>query len=153
MWLSLDCLRQVAGMGNISGDGFTKSCESVVTQRQPQLKGTESSGQLQRLFEECEAFYWISVERASIVSAVRERVLSSFRRAIQKATTIQRLIEPLVRVERNRVGKFQAVELFSDCDCGERPIGPIHVKPGMLAVSDLGKLSQGINRASVDCAG
>src|SRR5579864_930747 len=128
-------------------DRLTKCPKSVIPQRQPQFKRAEAPRQLNRFFEERERFDRIGTERARVVSGVRESHTRGIRRAVEQASAIERLIEPLMRIERNRVSQFDAIELVALCYGCQSSIGSVDVKPQSVPLRDPGNFSQRINRA------
>ena len=136
-------------MPQIFGDRLAKRREAVVAQRHPQLHGAESSRQLQRFFEKRIPLHRVCARGTSIVATMGERLSRPFGRPIEQTAAVERLIQPFVRVERNRVRKFQTIEFDPIGHCRQSAIGAVNVKPCIVALGDLRNLSKWINRTGV----
>ena len=58
-----------------------------------------------------------------------------------------------MRIERNGVGQFYAIELLSLRHCRKSAIGAVDVEPYAVTTCNLRNLAQGIDRASIDSTG
>src|SRR5260221_8508999 len=71
------------------------------------------------------------------------------------ATALNRGRQPLVGVQRYRVGAFEAREERRDLlvENAERAIGPIDVQPEALLAAEIGQVVEGVHSPRVDCPG
>src|SRR5207248_5971726 len=68
-------------------------------------------------------------------------------------TAVEWLIEPLVRVERDRVGARHPGELRGLCESRGGAVGAVDVEPKVVRTSDVCECGQRINRAAHDGPG
>jgi len=80
-----------------------------------------------------------------------ERAAQSVSLAHEEAAALERLIEPLVRVERDRVRELEASNLLTSAvrEDGEATVRAVHVQPDAVGATDLGQLGKGIDGACV----
>ena len=80
-----------------------------------------------------------------------ERASQRRRIAHEEAAALVRLVQPLVRVERDRVGELDPGERLAAA-LGQRreaPVGRVDVEPGAVLVGDRGEVLERVDRAGV----
>ncbi len=100
------------GVPEIAGDRLAIGFAAVILQGQPELQRPKTAGKLDRFVEEGEGLAGILVEDFYIVAAVGEGFARRIALAVKQAAAIDRLVKPFMRIERDRVGKIEPVELF-----------------------------------------
>src|SRR5215472_11036685 len=121
----------------------------MIAQGEPHLKRTESSRQFDRFFEVGVAFDGIFIEWANIIAAVGKCRSGSLRITMQQASTVEGLVEPFVRIEGERVCSGKSPKFSWYCNCGQRTIRAVYVKPRSVLGRDLRNLSQWVECACV----
>ena len=124
-----------------------KAASAVILQRQPELERAEAPRQLHRLLEKGEPLHRFVAEHAHIVAAVREGRAGHCRIPIEQAAAVDRLVQPFVRIERQRIGLLQPAKLFGHRQRSESAIGAVDVQPQVLALGDVSDLGQRIDGA------
>src|SRR3954469_10756557 len=113
----------------------------------------ESAARAPAIIKEREALDRILVQRVRVRAGMRESSARGPAVAVQQAAAIYRLVKPLVRIKRERVGFCKAVKFLRRGDGGQSAISAINVEPRVVSASDTGDFSKGVNRSSVHGAG
>ena len=130
-----------------------RKAASVVLEGEPQLERAEPAGELDRLVEEREALDGVVARRLHVFGAVGEREPSDLGVAVEEDAAVERLVEPFVRVERDRVGLRHARELLRLRKCGRSAVGAVDVEPQTVPPRDVCELGERIDRAAHDRPG
>ena len=88
---------------------------------------------------------------AQVVGRDLERAPQQVPLAHQQRAALDRLVEPLVRIERDRVGRLDPAQRRTSA-LGQRreaAVGGVDVQPHAVLAADLGELAQRIDRAGV----
>src|SRR5689334_2545071 len=123
--------------------------ETVISHGQPDLQPAKPSRELQGFFEKGESLDRIFVQRPGVIATVRERLPCETRFAVEQAPAIVGLVQPLVRVQRNRISQAQAEEARRDGDCSERTVSAVYVEPQVVLAGNLGDLHKWVNRPGI----
>src|SRR5687768_850910 len=111
-------------------DGSTESAESEIPDRHPELERAEASCKLDAVVAEVHLLV-AAVGILQVIGNDPERVAQQSAIAQQKAAGFDRLKEPLVRIERDRVRQAKTIEkIFPTIDKRCRSsIGSIDMQP------------------------
>ena len=133
-WRASNCSSQMLRLLEILPDGLSKRRQPMVTERQPELQRAKTPRELHRLFEEGKAFNGIRIELPGIGAGIGECLARDRRIPVQEATTIKRLVEPFVRIQRQGIGMFKSLKLLRSRNGGECPVSTIHVELGLVGM-------------------
>ena len=117
-------------------------------QRDPDLQCPRRAGQLEPEVGEVDLLL-VGLGVAEVVGQHLERGPQRPPVAHEHAAALERLVEPLVRVERDRVRKLDPGQQGAICEGREAAVGPVHVQPHAALAAGLGKLGQRVDRARV----
>ena len=123
-------------MIQIALDRRAERRNAVVAEREPELQRAKTAGKLHGLFEEGESFDRIGTELLCIVAGISEGLAGNVDIAVEETSAIERLIKPLVRIERKRIGFRQAPEFVRCGQRGEGPVGAVDVEPRIVRACD-----------------
>ena len=131
-------------------DRAPERAEPEVLDRAPDLERARHPGQLEAEVGEVD----LAVDRARFLQVVgrdRERVPQLGAVADEQAAALVRLVEPLVRVERDRVRVLDPGELPAPAlvEHREPAVRRVHVQPHVLLVAQLDEIFQRVDRAAV----
>src|SRR6202011_5236529 len=121
-------------------DRRAEALDAVVPQREPDLEGAELARQLEPVVGEPRCTGGRAAFRAREIRRVRrERVAVRALVAKEHAPDAGRCVQPLVRVEGERVGAFDAAHEVRVCRArrGERAEGAVDVQPEILFGADV----------------
>ena len=124
-----------------------KCAEAEVAEREPEREGAERTGELDGFFKEGEALDGIVGEGAGVVAGVGEGAARVGGIAIEEASAAGGLIEPLVRIERDRVGEIDPVECIRDGERSECAVGSIDVQPELELAAEVGDGAERVDAA------
>ncbi|HEY3010747.1 MAG TPA: hypothetical protein VGJ63_22180 [Micromonosporaceae bacterium] len=136
--LGIDQVREQQSLAQVLPDRGSERLEPVVPQRQPELERPEPTRRLQRLIEEGVRLDAVLAEWLDVPSLERERPSGGGRIAVQQHPAVQRLVEPLVRVERQRVGLVESGEGLGHGERGRHAVRPVDVQPQVVLLGDGG---------------
>ena len=72
---------------------------------------------------------------------------------IEEHPTIHRLIEPFVKVDRERIGLSQPAKLLGHYECRRHPVRAIHVQPQSMFAAEYRDFLQRVDGARIDSSG
>ncbi|HKE21213.1 MAG TPA: hypothetical protein VKB88_02425 [Bryobacteraceae bacterium] len=141
--------RDVARAGNIPLHRIRQFRRTRVLDEQPQVEGAEGARQLRAIIPECEGLVALQAERTRVIGIVAEGGARRGCVFVQHASAADRQIQPLVRIERHRVGLGNVAEprLGGSGERGESAIGRVHVQPQIVPVRCFGHLAERIERS------
>src|SRR5262245_7508172 len=75
--------------------------------------------------------------------------------AYEHATGLERRVQPLMRIDRDRIGLRERAQVRRSAGNprGQRTVCPIHVEPQVVLAADRLNLGKRVDRASTDRAG
>lgn len=115
--------------------------QAEVAERHPQLHRPAHARQLETMVGEVHLTGGdegvLEVVGVDLKGPEQEAALSD-----QECTALERLIQPLVGVERDGIGKLNACQSVpaASCDCGEPAVSSIDVQPDPVLLADGGDL-------------
>jgi len=156
----VDGVSQLPRMIEIGPDGGPKCIETVIAQGQPDLQGTKPPRQLGRFLEErktlvrlAHGYSGLRFENPGIFSGMRKGGACA-RGFLEKAhSAINRLIQPLVEIQRERVRRAQTPEFLRSDEGCRRTVGPVDVQPDSLRATQGGDSFQWVDRSRTDGPG
>ena len=121
----------------------------------PHLQGAEAPGQLQSPVGEVDLVRALDGVAVQVVGVDGERPLQPGPVADQHAAALHRLVQPLVRVERHRVGTLEAGQRCFPLggQRGEAAVGRVDVQPQPFGRADVGQAGQRVDGAGVGRSG
>ena len=122
--LRVDEPRKFLRMLQIAADRLPERAEPVIAEREPELQRTEAPRELERLLEDREAFDGVVAQRPCVVGGERERLPRQRGVAVEQQADVDGLVEPLVRVQRNRVRPAEAGESVRSTSAAGAPYAP-----------------------------
>src|SRR5579884_874310 len=137
----LNARSKLLSVRQVPANRVTKGIQAVITQRQPQLQRAKAAREFDGLIKKCEALDGILTERLGVIACMRKRPARCFGIAEEEAAAIERLIEPLVRIEGKRVGEVEGGEFFGGGNGGECAVCTVHVQPRTVAMRNVGELA------------
>src|SRR5919197_1797624 len=123
--LRLDQLGKQFRLCEVLGDRGAEGTEAVVAQGQPELQRSEPAGELDGLVEEREPLDRVVARRLHVLRAVGEGALRGVGVSIEEDAAVEWLVEPLVRVQRDRVGLRHAGELLRRYQRSRSAVSPV----------------------------
>ena len=123
-------------------------------ERQPDLERARAARELEPAVGEVDLVV-LHHGVLEVVGRDLERAAQQAPVADQQAAAPERLVEPLVRVERDRVGQLDAAQRLAAAlgDRREPAVGGVDVEPHAALAADGGQLGQRVDRAGVRGAG
>ena len=145
----------VLGQVEVALDAGTEGAEAERLQGHPHLEGPEAAGQLQAPVGEVHLTRALDRVAVEVVRVDGERPFQPGPVADQHAAALHRLVQPLVRIERHRVGALDPGQRRPPRggECGEAPVGRVDVQPEPFGGTDVGQAGQRVDGAGVGRAG
>ena len=140
-------------MIEVGADRAAKRREAVIAQRQPELQCPETARELDRLIEEREGLDRIGSERLRIIAAEGERPARRVLAPVEEQPAVERLVEPLVRIEREGVRGGKSPERLRDGEGREGAVGAVDMQPELLLAADGRDVGERIDCSRIDGAG
>ena len=145
--VSLDPSLRVEGQVEAAVDRRPERGQAEVAERHPELQRAAAAGELQAEVGEVHLAVpaSMSLRKSGEISKPRR----SARRRGRAAPQLDRLVEPFVRVERDRVGELHAGERLAAAlaEAGEGAVGAVDVEPDAMLAADLRELAERVDRA------
>ena len=142
---------QMPGAGQILFNRLAEHAQADAFQHHPDFQRAETARKFRPIIPKSERFIRLLLQYARVLGLVREGGAGRFRVAIQHTATIDRKVEPLMRIERDRIGFGQSGKQISRRICQGRKaaIAGIDVHPEIESSRHLTHFRKWIERAGV----
>src|SRR5579872_1822726 len=143
--LGVDAFRELLAQAEVLGKRLSKGVQPVITQREPESEGAKGPRQFDRFFEDGESFDGVLRRRSRVFAGMREGAAGCRWIAVEQASAAGGLIQPFVRVKRQRVGAVDSAKCLGHGKSGQRPVSAVDVEPEAMLPANIGNNSDGID--------